>query len=82
MSHSRLARRRRQQLPPKQTAILDADGHSGWELARALLRPRRIVADRDGRVAFKRGGAQRVAATAALKHTFIRHGVRAGSSIS
>jgi hypothetical protein len=66
----------RQALPARQTAILDADGHSGWELARALLRPRRIVAERDGRVAFKSGGAQRIAATAALRHTFIRNGVR------
>ena len=57
--------------------MLDADGHAGWELACALLRPRRIVADDDGNVSFMRGGAQRISVDAALKHPFItkvRHG--------
>ena len=61
----------RQGLPARQTVVLDADRHSGWELARALLRPRRIVADAQGNVSFMRGGAQRIAVTAALKHPFI-----------
>lgn len=68
---------RRQGLPGRQTAVLDADGHAGWELARALLRPRRIEADSENNVTFKRGGVQRISTAAARKHTFIKR-VRQG----
>ncbi len=59
--------------PAKETDILDADGGSVWELARTLLRPRAVIADRQsGAVEFVRGGVQRVSIRAALRHPFVR----------
>lgn len=34
--------RERERLAPAQTALLDADDGAGWELAQALLRPRKL----------------------------------------
>ena len=36
--------RARERLPPAQTAALDADSGAGWDIARALLRPRKLQA--------------------------------------
>ena len=36
--------RARERLPAAQLAALDADGGAGWDLARALLRPRSLQA--------------------------------------
>ena len=34
--------RERERLAPAQTALLDADNGAGWDLAQALLRPRKL----------------------------------------
>ncbi len=34
--------RERERLSPAQTALLDAEDGAGWELAQALLRPRKL----------------------------------------
>lgn len=34
--------RERERLSPAQTAMLDADDGAGWDLAQALLRPRKL----------------------------------------
>jgi hypothetical protein len=55
-------------------AVLDADDGAGWGLAQALLRPRSIEVGDDGSVSFiSNGGApQRISATEALRHRFLR----------
>jgi hypothetical protein len=58
---------------PRDTEILDAEEGSGWELARTLLRPRNVIADKaTGAVEFVKGGVQRVSVRAALRHPFVR----------
>lgn len=50
-------------------AALDADGGAGWELARELLRPREIIAGKDGSVDFVvPSEVTRISAADALKH--------------
>lgn len=36
--------RHQAKLPPKESALMDADNGAGWELAESLLRPRAIKA--------------------------------------
>ncbi len=63
--------------PAKETEILDANDGAGWELARTLLRPRAVIADKStGAVEFVRGGVQRISVRAALRHPFIRQVTR------
>lgn len=67
--------RRRAKLSPKDTAVLDADDAAGWELAKALLRPRSIEVDEEsGAVRFVNTNheAVRLGVSLALTHKFIK----------
>ncbi len=67
--------RRKANLPARNTAILDADDGSGWELAEALLRPREIEVDEEsGSVKFVNSNheAIRLGVGLALTHKFMK----------
>ena len=67
--------RRKANLPARDTAILDADDGSGWELAEALLRPREIEVDEEsGSVKFVNSNheAIRLGVGLALTHKFLK----------
>lgn len=67
--------RRKANLPARDTAILDADDGSGWELAEALLRPREIEVDEEsGSVKFVNSNheAIRLGVGLALTHNFLK----------
>ena len=73
--HDLAAWRVRANLPAKETAILDADNAAGWQLAEALLRPRKIVTDEEtGTVKFinTNGQAARLGVSQALGHRFMQ----------
>lgn len=57
---------------PHQTAVLDANGGAGWELAEALLRPREVETLADGHVYFTNAGSQRPSAASVLSYAFLR----------
>ncbi|GBF87958.1 hypothetical protein Rsub_00670 [Raphidocelis subcapitata] len=59
---------------PRDLAPLDADGGAGWQLAEALLRPRSVEIGDDGSVSFigSGGAPQRISATEALRHRFLK----------
>ena len=70
-----MAWRRRANMSPKDTAILDADDSAGWELAEALLRPRQIEVDEEtGAVKFVNTNheAVRLSVSLALTHNFMK----------
>lgn len=70
-----MAWRQRANMPPRDTAILDADDSSGWELAEALLRPRQIEVDEEtGAVKFVNTNheAVRLSVSLALTHNFMK----------
>ncbi len=67
--------RRKANLSARDTAILDADDGSGWELAEALLRPREIEVDEEsGSVKFVNSNheAIRLGVGLALTHKFLK----------
>ncbi len=54
-------------------AALDANDGAGWQLAQSLLRPRSIEVGEGGSVAFVGGGGkQRLSATEALRHRYLK----------
>jgi hypothetical protein len=56
-----------------QSAVLDADDGTGWALAEALLRPRKVEVSDDGGVRFvEETGARRLPIVGALKHPFLQ----------
>jgi hypothetical protein len=60
-------------LPVRSPVVAATAQGAGWELAAALLRPRMVEVEKDtGRVSFVDGGDSRMAASAALRHRFIR----------
>ncbi|BDA45257.1 probable serine/threonine-protein kinase STN8, chloroplastic at N-terminal half [Coccomyxa sp. Obi] len=62
-----------ERLPASQTAALDADNGAGWDLAQALLRPRKVEVREDGGVDFiNEGRGARLRVFAALKHRFLK----------
>ncbi len=70
-----LSWRRKANLSSKDTAILNADNRAGWELAEALLRPRKIEVDSEsGSVKFVNTNheAVRLGVSLALTHTFMK----------
>lgn len=70
-----MAWRRKARLSPKDTTILDADDGSGWQLAEALLRPRKIQVDEEsGSVKFVNTNheAARLGVSVALTHNFMK----------
>lgn len=58
-------------LTEQQTAVLDANGGAGWELAAALLRPRKVQVLSDGHVYFTNEGKPRPSAEQALGFRFV-----------
>ena len=73
--HDLAAWRVRANLPAKESAILDADDAAGWQLAEALLRPRKIETDEEaGTVKFvtANGQAARLGVSQALGHRFMQ----------
>lgn len=67
--------RERTNLPAKETALLDADDSAGWDLAEALLRPRKIEVNEDsGTVKFVNTNKQaaRLGVSQALDHRFMQ----------
>lgn len=70
-----MAWRQKGNMPPRDTAILDADDSAGWELAEALLRPRQIEVDEEtGAVKFVNTNheAIRLSVSLALTHNFMK----------
>eukprot|EP00892_Ulva_mutabilis_P003427 jgi/Ulvmu1/1456/UM011_0186.1 len=59
-------------LTEQQTAVLDANDGAGWELAAALLRPRKVQVLSDGHVYFTNEGKQRPSAEQALEFQFVQ----------
>ena len=73
MGHDLLLWRDRSALPARQTALLDADGGAGWDLAAGLLRPREVELDGAGGVRFvSTGTAPRLTPAAALRHPYLK----------
>ncbi|KAK9901304.1 hypothetical protein WJX75_005502 [Coccomyxa subellipsoidea] len=65
--------RARERLPASQSAALDIDDGAGWDLAQALLRPRKLEVRDDGGVEFiNEGRGARLRIFAALKHRFLK----------
>lgn len=59
-------------LRARDTQLLDANDGEGWDLAAALLRPRKVQTDGEGNVKFVNSGAPRLGASAALRHPFVK----------
>jgi len=67
-------------IPARDFDLLDADGGAGWDMAKALLRPRSIKNMPDGTVAFVNDSQQpRISAGEALKHRYMRQAREPGS---
>ncbi|KAL0019460.1 hypothetical protein WJX77_005863 [Trebouxia sp. C0004] len=76
--------RRKANLSAKDTAILDADDGSGWELAEALLRPREIEVDEvSGSVKFVNSNREaiRLGVGLALTHNFLKQAQQPSSDV-
>ena len=73
LGHDLLLWRDRSALPARETALLDADGGAGWDLAAGLLRPREVELDGAGGVRFvSTGTAPRLTPGAALRHPYLK----------
>lgn len=81
MDHDLNAWKDRLRMSNKETSVLDANDGAGWEMAAALLRPRRIKLTDTGHVEFIQGEVLRPSALEAQQFRFVTQGAAVPGSV-